>query len=78
MQTCPDPKLQNELWLKLSPKEKKFIDLVMEVVPHQVTLVPDAEGQLTSDQGWDTIKHKDYLKEIIFYHTQQGEPADDE
>mgnify|MGYP001476274953 CR=1 FL=1 len=46
-------------------REQKFIDLVLEVKPHQVTLVPDAEGQLTSDHGWDTIKHKDYLKEMI-------------
>ncbi len=46
-------------------REKKFIDLVLEVKPHQVTLVPDAEGQLTSDQGWDTIKYKDYLKDMI-------------
>lgn len=46
-------------------REQKFIDLVLEVKPHQVTLVPDAEGQLTSDHGWDTIKHKDYLIEII-------------
>ncbi len=46
-------------------REQKFIDLVLEVKPHQVTLVPDAGGQLTSDHGWDTITHKDYLKEII-------------
>ena len=46
-------------------REQKFIDLVLETRPHQVTLVPDVEGQLTSDHGWDTLKHKDYLKEII-------------
>lgn len=45
-------------------REQKFIDLVMEVRPAQVTLVPDAEGQLSSDHGWDTIKHKDYLIEM--------------
>ena len=44
---------------------KEFLDLVLNVKPHQVTLVPDAEDQLTSNHGWDTIKHKDYLKEII-------------
>ncbi len=43
----------------------KFIDLVLEVKPEQVTLVPDDPNQLTSDHGWDTIKYKDYLKEII-------------
>lgn len=46
-------------------REQKFIDLVLEVKPDQVTLVPDAEGQLTSDHGWDTITHKNYLIEII-------------
>lgn len=45
--------------------EQKFIDLVLEVRPDQVTLVPDAQGQLTSDHGWDTIKNKKYLTEII-------------
>ena len=46
-------------------REKKFVDLVLEVKPHQVTLVPDTEGQLTSDHGWDTIRHKDYLVDMI-------------
>jgi len=46
-------------------REQKFIDLVLETRPDQVTLVPDVLGQLTSDHGWDTIKHKDYLKEMI-------------
>lgn len=45
--------------------EQKFVDLVLETKPDQVTLVPDALGQLTSDHGWDTIKHKEYLKEMI-------------
>ncbi len=43
---------------------KTFIDLVKEVKPHQVTLVPDEPDALTSDTGWDTIKHKNFLKEI--------------
>lgn len=46
-------------------REQKFIDLVLEVKPHQVTLVPDAEGQLTSDHGWDTLRNKDYLTNTI-------------
>jgi pyridoxine 5-phosphate synthase len=46
-------------------REQKFIDLVLEVKPHQVTLVPDAEGQITSDHGWDTIKHQEYLRDVI-------------
>ena len=46
-------------------REKKFVDLVLANTPTQVTLVPDALGQLTSDHGWDTIKHKDFLIEMI-------------
>ena len=46
-------------------KEQKFVDLVLANKPTQVTLVPDTLGQLTSDHGWDTVKHKDYLVEMI-------------
>ncbi|MFC4218695.1 pyridoxine 5'-phosphate synthase [Flagellimonas marina] len=42
-----------------------FIDLVLEVKPTQVTLVPDAEDAITSNAGWDTIKHKDFLVDVI-------------
>lgn len=45
--------------------EQKFVDLVLETRPHQVTLVPDVLGQLTSDHGWNTITHKDYLTGMI-------------
>ncbi|MEP6512963.1 MAG: pyridoxine 5'-phosphate synthase, partial [Parafilimonas sp.] len=45
--------------------EQKFVDLVLEVKPHQVTLVPDALNQLTSDHGWNTIEHKNYLIDVI-------------
>ena len=55
-----------------NPKEKKFVDLVLEVKPTQVTLVPDAEGQLTSDHGWDTIANKEYLIEIISVFKKAG------
>ena len=44
---------------------KKFIDLVNRIKPDQVTLVPDEENALTSNRGWDTIKHRDFLKEVI-------------
>jgi pyridoxine 5-phosphate synthase len=57
--------ITTELNIEGNCREKKFVDLVLETKPHQVTLVPDAEGQLTSDHGWDTIKNKDYLKEVI-------------
>ena len=43
----------------------KFINLVLKHKPHQVTLVPDDPNQLTSDHGWDTIKHKDFLIDTI-------------
>jgi len=48
-----------------NPTEQKFVDLVLETKPHQVTLVPDALGQLTSNHGWDTLQHESYLREII-------------
>jgi pyridoxine 5-phosphate synthase len=41
-----------------------FVDLVMEVKPAQVTLVPDAEDAITSNAGWDTIKHREFLTQI--------------
>ena len=44
---------------------RNFIDLVLEVKPEQVTLVPDAEDVITSNAGWDTRKHQDFLKDII-------------
>ncbi len=44
---------------------KKFIDLVLEVKPEQVTLVPDAVDAITSNAGWDTITHAHFLKDII-------------
>lgn len=52
--------------------EQKFVDLVLEVKPHQVTLVPDALDQLTSDHGWDTVKHKSYLKDMIARFKDSG------
>ncbi len=43
----------------------KFMDLVLDIKPTQVTLVPDATDAITSNAGWDTIKHKDFLTEVI-------------
>jgi len=45
--------------------QHNFIDLVLECKPNQVTLVPDAIGAITSNAGWDTIKHQDYLTEVV-------------
>lgn len=48
-----------------NPLEASFIDLVMAVKPEQVTLVPDALGQITSNHGWDTVEHQALLIKII-------------
>ena len=53
-----------ELNIEGNPREPRFVELVLAVKPAQVTLVPDAEGQLTSDHGWDTIAHHDYLVDV--------------
>lgn len=53
-------------------QEQKFIDLVLANKPAQVTLVPDALGQLTSNHGWDTIKNQGYLKEMIAVFKSAG------
>lgn len=58
------PYITTEFNIEGYPSEE-FILMVIEVKAHQVTLVPDAHDQLTSDHGWDTIKHKDFLKEVI-------------
>ena len=57
--------LTTEFNIEGNCREQKFVDLVLETQPHQVTLVPDALGQLTSDHGWDTITHQQYLIDII-------------
>lgn len=64
--------ITKEFNIEGNPKEQKFVDLVLEVKPHQVTLVPDSLDQLTSDHGWDTIQHKDYLQEIISVFKSNG------
>jgi len=50
----------------------KFIDLVLQVKPHQVTLVPDAEDAITSNAGWDTKKYQEFLKEVISEFNRNG------
>lgn len=51
---------------------QQFIDIVLNVKPTQVTLVPDAEDAITSNAGWDTIKHKDFLIDVIQEFQQNG------
>ncbi len=49
-----------------------FIDLVLEVVPAQVTLVPDAPDAITSNAGWDTLRHRDFLTEVTRRFHEKG------
>jgi pyridoxine 5-phosphate synthase len=51
---------------------RKFLDMVLEVKPHQVTLVPDPPNALTSNAGWDTVKHLDFLKDVIAQLKEAG------
>ena len=64
--------LTTEFNIEGNPKETKFVELVLANKPHQVTLVPDTLGQLTSDHGWDTITEQAYLKEIIGVFKKAG------
>ena len=66
------PIITTEFNIEGNPTEDKFVGLVLETLPTQVTLVPDAQGQLTSDHGWDTIGQKVYLKEIIGIFKKAG------
>ncbi len=52
--------------------EKTFVDLVLEIKPEQVTLVPDAVDAITSNAGWNTIKHKDFLVDVIKEFKRNG------
>ena len=58
------PEVYTEFNIEGNPIDK-FVDLVLEVKPTQVTLVPDAVDAITSNAGWDTIKHKDFLVDVI-------------
>jgi pyridoxine 5-phosphate synthase len=65
------PHITTELNIEGYPSED-FLKLVIEVKADQVTLVPDEPGQLTSDHGWDTIKHGPFLKEVIARLQSEG------
>ena len=64
--------LTTEFNIEGNPTEEKFVQLVLDTKPHQVTLVPDAQGQLTSDHGWDTVKHQEYLIKTIALFKNAG------
>lgn len=57
--------ITTEFNIEGNPCEEKFIELVLDVKPTQVTLVPDSIDQLTSNHGWDTILHKVFLQHTI-------------
>ncbi len=65
------PLLKTEFNIEGNPIPS-FVDLVLEVKPDQVTLVPDAENVITSNAGWDTIKHKDFLTDICKVFKDKG------
>jgi pyridoxine 5-phosphate synthase len=58
------PLLTTEFNIEGNPTPK-FIELVKAVKPHQVTLVPDAHDAITSNSGWDTVTHQDFLKDVV-------------
>ena len=64
--------ITTEFNIEGNSQERKFVDLVLDVHPTQVTLVPDALDQITSNHGWDTIRHKDYLVRTIRLFQQTG------
>ncbi len=65
------PHITTELNIEGFPSDS-FMDLVLEVLPDQVTLVPDPPGALTSSEGWDTIKNAEFLKKIILRLKEAG------
>ena len=65
------PIITTEFNIEGYPSED-FIEMVLEVKPEQVTLVPDGPDVITSCAGWDTIKFQDYLKEVISVFKENG------
>lgn len=56
--------IETELNIEGNCQEPRFVELVLKAKPAQVTLVPDNPRQITSNHGWDTVKHEEYLKEM--------------
>lgn len=65
------PNLRTEFNIEGNP-DKRFRDLVLSVRPTQVTLVPDAPDQLTSNSGWDTVAHQDFLTDVVALFKEAG------
>ncbi|MEY2941594.1 MAG: pyridoxine 5'-phosphate synthase [Aquirufa sp.] len=64
--------VKTEFNIEGNPLEASFVELVLAVKPEQVTLVPDALGQITSNHGWDTIEHQELLKRLIAPFKEAG------
>lgn len=64
--------INTEFNIEGNPKEQKFVELVLFNKPTQVTLVPDAQDQLTSNHGWDTIREQAFLSGIITVFREAG------
>lgn len=64
--------ITTEFNIEGNSQEQKFVDLVLEVKPEQVTLVPDVLGQITSNHGWDTKRNRSYLKQMIEVFKKAG------
>jgi len=64
--------IATELNIEGNCREQKFVDLVLANKPAQVTLVPDALGQITSNHGWDTIANQSYLQEMVSVFKEAG------
>lgn len=66
------PLLSTEFNIEGNPIPQSFRDLVMEVVPDQVTLVPDARDAITSNAGWNTVENKEFLTGMCSLFHQKG------
>jgi pyridoxine 5-phosphate synthase len=64
--------ISTEFNIEGNSQEQKFVDLVLDTLPTQVTLVPDALNQITSNHGWDTIRHQDYLADMVGVFKRAG------
>ncbi len=65
-------KVTTEFNIEGNPTEGRFQEVVLAVKPAQVTLVPDKLGALTSNAGWDTIRHQGLLKELVHIYKAEG------
>ncbi len=64
--------IKTEFNIEGNCREQRFVDLVIANKPAQVTLVPDALGQITSNHGWDTIENQSYLQEMVSVFQKEG------